>query len=561
MAFDRIWHRSYAPGVPPEIIPEKITMAEVLHRSAERYADRTAFYFMGRRITYRELEKLVNRFTRALEELGVRPGDKVAMLLPNLPQLIIANLAAYHLGAVTVMNNPLYQERELAYQLNDSDSRWLICLDLLLPRALKLRVETKIEAIVACHINDCLPFPKKQLYPLVKKKMYRKVAPEPGVFLFMDLMARQPDGPVASHARWEDLAALLYTGGTTGVSKGAMLTHAHISTVIQQFSAWFPDLRDAPETLMGVYPIFHSAGYSVSQNLTILNGWTSIVVPRPEPGFIVEMLKACRPSFLPGVPTIFVGLLGREDFRSMDLSFIKGFFAGAAPLAPDTVKQLMDLTGKGIYDVYGLTENVAFAVATPWKGKAKAGTVGVPLPNTDLKIVDLETGEKEVAPGESGEICIKGPQVMTGYYKKPEETAKVLRDGWLYTGDIGFLDEDGHLTIVDRKKDLIVAGGYNVYPKEIDEVLFDHPKILEACAIGIPDPYRGETVKAFIVVKPGETLTEEEITRHCRERLAAYKVPKAIAFLDSLPKSAVGKILRRELRAREMTQQGQMAQT
>ena len=561
MAFDRIWHRSYAPGVPPEIIPEKITMAEVLHRSAERYADRTAFYFMGRRITYRELEKLVNRFTRALEELGVRPGDKVAMLLPNLPQLIIANLAAYHLGAVTVMNNPLYQERELAYQLNDSDSRWLICLDLLLPRALKLRVETKIEAIVACHINDCLPFPKKQLYPLVKKKMYRKVAPEPGVFLFMDLMARQPDGPVASHARWEDLAALLYTGGTTGVSKGAMLTHAHISTVIQQFSAWFPDLRDAPETLMGVYPIFHSAGYSVSQNLTILNGWTSIVVPRPEPGFIVEMLKACRPSFLPGVPTIFVGLLGREDFRSMDLSFIKGFFAGAAPLAPDTVKQLMDLTGKGIYDVYGLTENVAFAVATPWKGKAKAGTVGVPLPNTDLKIVDLETGEKEVAPGESGEICIKGPQVMTGYYKKPEETAKVLRDGWLYTGDIGFLDEDGHLTIVDRKKDLIVAGGYNVYPKEIDEVLFDHPKILEACAIGIPDPYRGETVKAFIVVKPGETLTEEEITRHCRERLAAYKVPKAIAFLDSLPKSAVGKILRRELRAREMKQQGQTAQT
>ena len=561
MAFDRIWHRSYAPGVPPEIIPEKITMAEVLHRSAERYADRTAFYFMGRRITYRELEKLVNRFTRALEELGVRPGDKVAMLLPNLPQLIIANLAAYHLGAVTVMNNPLYQERELAYQLNDSDSRWLICLDLLLPRALKLKVETKIEAIVACHINDCFPFPKKQLYPLVKKKMYRKVAPEPGVFLFMDLMARQPDGPVASHARWEDLAALLYTGGTTGVSKGAMLTHAHISTVIQQFSAWFPDLRDAPETLMGVYPIFHSAGYSVSQNLTLLNGWTSIVVPRPEPGFIVEMLKACRPSFLPGVPTIFVGLLGREDFRSMDLSFIKGFFAGAAPLAPDTVKQLMDLTGKGIYDVYGLTENVAFAVATPWKGKAKAGTVGVPLPNTDLKIVDLETGEKELPPGESGEICIKGPQVMTGYYKKPEETAKVLRDGWLYTGDIGFLDEDGHLTIVDRKKDLIVAGGYNVYPKEIDEVLFDHPKILEACAIGIPDPYRGETVKAFIVVKPGETLTEEEITRHCRERLAAYKVPKTIAFLDSLPKSAVGKILRRELRAREMKQQGQTAQT
>jgi len=549
MAFERIWHKSYAPGVPPAIDPERITMAEALHRTAARFPERTAFYFMGRKISFRELESLVNRFARALAALGVRAGDKVATLLPNIPQHVIANHACYRLGAVTVMNNPLYSERELEYQLNDSDARFLVTLDLLLPRALKLRPTTKIETIIPCHINDYLPFPKKQLYPFVKRKMYRKVVPAPGVHLFLELIGQYPDDPVPIAARWEETAAILYTGGTTGAGKGAMLTHANICGVVQQFRAWFPDLKDGEDSLMGVYPIFHSAGYSVSQNLPIWAGWTSIMIPRPEPGIIIEMLKACRPGFLPGVPTIFVGLLNREVFRKMDLSYIKGFFAGAAPLAPETVRQLKELTGREIYDVYGLTENTAFATCTPWKGKAKPGTVGVPLPNTDLKIVDLETGTKELPAETAGEICIRGPQLMTGYYKNPEETKNALRDGWLYTGDIGFLDEDGHLTIVDRKKDMIVAAGFNIYPKEIDEVLFGHPRILEACAVGVSDEYRGETVKAFIVVKPGETLTEKEIIEYCRERLALYKVPRQIVFMDSLPKSAVGKILRRELRA------------
>ena len=549
MSFERIWHKSYAPGVPPAIEPERITMGEVLRRTAGRYPDRIAFIFMGRKISFEELESLVNRFTRALAGLGVTAGDKVAMLLPNLPQLVIANHACYRLGAITVMNNPLYSERELERQLNDSDARFLIALDLLLPRALKLRPSTKIEAIIPCHINDYLPFPKKQLYPLVKKEMYRKVIPETGVHPFLDLIGRYPDDPVPIEARWDDVAAFIYTGGTTGVSKGAMLTHANISGVVQQFLAWFPDLKERQETIMGVYPIFHSAGYTVSQNLTIWEGWTNIMIPRPEPGIIVEMLKTYKPAFLPGVPTIFVGLLNREEFRKMDLSFIKGFFGGAAPLAPDTVKQLTELTGKGIYDVYGLTENTALATCTPWQGKVKPGTVGVPIPNTEVRIVDLATGTRERPTGEAGEICIKGPQLMQGYYKRPEETANALRDGWLYSGDIGFLDEDGHLTIIDRKKDMIVAGGYNIYPKEIDEVLYDHPKIVEACAVGVPDEYRGETVKAFVVVKPGKNLTEEEVIAYCRERLSAYKVPKQIEFLESLPKSAVGKILRRELRA------------
>jgi len=548
MPFERSWHKSYAPGVPAEVDIEKVTMPEVLTKIAKKYPDRTAFIYMGTKITFRELERLVNRFTRAVLDLGVRPGDKVAMLLPNIPQIVIADYATYRVGAVTAMNNPLYTESELEHQLNDSDATVLVTLDLLLPRALKLKDKTKIKTIITCHINDYLPFPVKQLFPFVKKGMYRKVEPQEGVYQFMDLIKKYSDDPVENLARWDDVAALIYTGGTTGVSKGAMLTHANISGIMQQFNAWFPDLKDTEQSLMGIYPIFHSAGYSVSQNMTIMNGWSCILVPKPEPNAIIEMLRKFKPTFLPGVPTIYLGLLRDKRFREMDLSFVKGYFGGAAPLPEDTLNQLKELHGAIIYDVFGATENVAFATMTPWGGTVKRGTVGLPLPNTDLKIVDVETGTQELPVGEDGEICIKGPQIMKGYYKRPEETSATIRDGWFYIGDIGHLDEDGYLTISDRKKDLIVASGFNIYPNEIDGILFSHPKILEACCIGVPDEYRGETVKAYIVVQPGENLTKEEVISYCREKLAAYKVPKEIEFIDELPKSAIGKILRRELR-------------
>lgn len=552
MPFERPWHASYSPGVPPEIEIRKITMAEALSNTARKYPNEVAYIYMGKKITYRDLEGLVNRFARALKALGVRRGDKVAMLLPNIPQVAIADHACYRLGAVTAMNNPLYTERELAYQLDDSDARVVVTLDLLLPRLVKIRNQTKIDTIITCHINDFLPFPVKQLFPFVKKDMYRKITTQTGVYQFMDLLKAHPEAPVQSEAAWDDLAALIYTGGTTGVSKGAMLTHENISAVIQIFRAWFPDLKDTGESLLGVYPVFHSAGYSVSQNFPFWSGWTCVLVPRPTPEAIVEQLRKFRPSFLPGVPTIYTGLLQNAEFRSMDLSFVKGYFGGAAPLPDDTVNELKTLHGAIINDVYGATENTAFATCTPWKGRVKSGTVGVPLPNTDIKIVDIETGEAQMKTGQSGEVCIKGPQVMAGYYKKPDETAAALRDGWFYTGDIGVFDEDGYLAIVDRKKDLIIAGGFNIYPKEVDQVLFDHPKVLEACTIGVPDAYRGESVKAFIVLKAGEHLTAGEVIAYCKDKLAAYKVPRDIEFLPELPKSAIGKILRRELKAKEM---------
>lgn len=548
MALERPWHKSYAPGVPFEINFEKLTMDEALTRSAEQFAERTALLYMGRHLSYRELNLLVNRCARALLGLGVKKGDKVAMLLPNIPQVVVATYAAFRIGAVAVMNNPLYTERELEYQLRDSDSKILVTLDLLLPRALKLRDKTPIENIITCHINDYLPFPKKQLFPIVKKKMYRKVEPQKNVYEFLGLIKKYSDQSLAGASNWEDLAAFLYTGGTTGVSKGVMLTHANLSCNVQQFSAWIPDLEKGNESVLAVFPFFHSAGFTAIQNLCLWMGYTAILVPRPEPETIIAMLRQFKPHFLPAVPTIFVGLLNNGEFRRMDLSFIKGFFSGAAPLAADTLQQLKDLTGATMLEVYGLTETAPVASVTPWKGKIKPGTVGIPVPNTDVKIVDVESGKEEMKPGVPGEVIIKGPQVMKGYYQKPEETEAVLKDGWLFTGDIGLFDEDGYLSIVERKKDMIIASGYNIYPREIDEILFEHPKILEACTIGVSDPYRGETVKSYVVVKPGESLTAEEVIRFCREKLAPYKVPKMVEFIEALPKSAVGKILKREVK-------------
>ena len=547
----KLWHQSYAKGVKPYLEYDQTTVSNALSRSAETFPGNYALNYMGTRITFKALDEYVNQFSRALEDMGVGPGDKVAVCLPNIPQAPIANYAVFRIGAATVQVNPLYTEREMVYQLNDSDAKVVITLSLLVPRMEKIRGETKIEKIIACHIHTFLPFPKKQLFPFVRKAMYRKVQPNAQVSVFKDVIKGYSGAKREDKSAWDDIGALLYTGGTTGVSKGVMLTHANLSSNVQQFAAWFPDLKPGEERLMGNFPFFHSAGFTAIQNFCIWMAYEVILVPRPEPQIIIELTKKYKPTFLPGVPTIFVGLLAEPAFRNMDLSSIKGFFSGAAPLAADTIRDLKALTGADMCEVYGLTENAPIATVTPWGGTIKPGTVGCPVPDTDIRIMDLEKGETEMPQGETGEIAIKGPQVMKGYYNKPEETARALKDGWFYSGDVGRFDEDGYLSIVDRIKDMIIAGGFNVYPVEIDNVLFEHPKILEACAVGVPDEYRGETVKAYVVPKKGEVLTEKEVVAYCREHLAAYKVPRTVAFVEELPKSAVGKILRRKLRDME----------
>lgn len=552
---EKIWHKSYAPGVPKTLEYERLTVSQALTRSAERFPNKVALNYMGRKITYRELDHLVNRFAGALTDLGAGEGDKIAVCLPNIPQVVIANIAIFRIGAVAVQNNPLYTERELSYQLNDSDARMVITLSLLVPRMQKIRPNTKLERIVGCHIHSFLPFLKRRLFPFVKKDMFRKIEKDTDVHEFGDLVGKQSDVPVEDQSRWEELAALIYTGGTTGVSKGVMLTHANLSCNVQQFVAWFPGFKPGEESLVGTFPIFHSAGFTAIQNFITWQAWEHFMIPRPEPKGLVEILKKNKPGWLPGVPTIFVGLLDDKEFRKMDLSFIRGFFSGAAPLAAETIRDLKALTGATLCEVYGMTETSPIATVTPWGGKIKPGTVGIPVSDTDVRIVDVETGTTELPIGEAGEIIIKGPQVMKGYYKKPEETDQTLKDGWFYTGDLGSFDQDGYLKVVDRKKDMVIAGGYNIYPVEIDNVLMEHPKILHACAVGVPHPYRGETIKAFVVLKQGETLTTEMLIRYCKEKLAAYKVPKLVEFTEELPMSAVGKVLRRTLRDREVEKQ------
>ncbi len=549
---EKLWHKSYVSGVPKTLEYEKITISEALARSARKFPEKTALNYMGKRISFREYDQLVNRFAAALLDMGIKEGDKVSVCLPNIPQAFIAGMAIFRIGAAIVQNNPLYTEHELQHQLNDSDSRIIITLSLLVPRIEKIQSATKIEKIVACHINSYLPFPKKQLFPFVKKDMVRKITPSENVVVFKDLIGKYSPSQIKDKGKWDEIGALLYTGGTTGVSKGVMLTHSNISSNVQQFVAWFPDLKPGEESMIGNFPVFHSAGFTALQNFCAWMAYEIILVPRPEPAINIELIKKYKPTFLPGVPTIFVGLLSEPEFKKMDLSSIKGFFSGAAPLASDTIRDLHDLTGATMCEVYGSTETSPIVSVTPWGGKVKPGTIGCPIPDTDIKIIDLSDPEKEMPQGEAGEILIKGPQIMKGYYKNPEETENVLKDGWFYSGDIGVFDEDGYLSIVDRKKDMIIAGGYNIYPVELDNVLFEHPKILEACTIGLPDEYRGETVKAFVVPKEGETLTAEDVTKFCKEKMAAYKVPKIIEFVDELPKSAVGKILRRKLKDMEL---------
>ena len=547
----QIWHKSYVPQVPHQIELENIAMPEFLAGNAKKFPDRTALIFMGKKISYGELDQEVSKMASSLRRLGLKPGDRVSLLLPNIPQVVIAYYGVWRAGGVPVPNNPLYTDRELAHQFNISESTILISLDLLTPRMLALQPETRIRHIISCHINDYLPFPLKTLFPWIKRNMYHRFEPKDGFHRYRDLIAGASLDFTPVRPDMNDLALIPFTGGTTGVSKGVELTHANISHMSQLMRAWFYDWKDSPEVELGIFPFFHLAGFTAVMNMSIINGWTDVLVPKPEPKVVLDMMLKYKPGVIPAVPTIYAGLLKLPEIDRTDLSFVKGFFSGAAPLALETISALKKAAGADIVEGFGMTESAALVTVTPWRGRLKPGSVGVPLPNTEVRIMDVETGENEAPIGEEGEVVFRGPQMCRGYYRMPEETAESIRNGWFYTGDIGRMDEDGYLYIVDRKKDMIIAGGFNIFPREIDEVLYEHPAVNEACSFGVPDPYRGETVKACVVLNPGCELTAEELDAHCRERLTAYKVPKLYEFMDDLPKSAIGKILRRELRARE----------
>lgn len=547
MSVEYVWQGSYPPGVPRELDVEPITMPEILTQTAGRFPNVTALVFMGKKITYRELEAAVNRFARALTALGVKAGDKVGILLPNMPQLVIAGYAAMRIGAVAVPHNPLAAEEDLVRQCGDAGPAVLITLDLLFPRALDVKEKTGLRSVIICHVPDFLPFPGNFLLRYAHKDLYRKIAPQPGIHEFLALLGAHPGTPVENRARWEEVGAILHTDGTTGAGKGVMLTHANLSCSARQLRAWLPGLQDGKESVLAAIPFFHGAGWTAIQDLSILAGWTDILVPRPEAQVVMEIMGKNRPTLLPAMPGVYSSLLAREAFRKMDFSRARAFLSGAAPLPRQVIGELRALKDVPVITFYGLAENAFAGTATAWSGPEKRGSAGLPLPGTDLKIVDPETGTRTLPAGEAGEICIKGPQVMKGYCKANGEEGAAIREGWLFTGDVGSLDGEGCLTVLDRKADRIVTDGHVLYPAEIDEALLTHPSVLEACTIGIPDAQRGQAVKAYVVLRPGETAEAQEIVAHCKARLAPGKVLHGVAFIDELPKSAGGKILRREV--------------
>lgn len=551
------WLAAYEPGVNEHCTYEETCLPAFLKRSSEKDPDRMALNFQGYRTTYRELDDMTDRFAKALQDFGVRKGDAVAILLPNLIPCVAAYYAILRIGAVAVMNNPLYSDRELAHQFADSGATVLITLDLLGDRMIDLRPKTRIRQIVYTSIGDYLPFPKNLLFPLVgkKKKLAASVKPADDVFRWKDVLKKHDPAPAEVPLSFEDTAMYQYTGGTTGVSKGVILTHANLSQQVQQIAGWFPTFRRGRETMLGALPFFHVFGLSTAMNLAIYMGWGNVLVPKPQPDQLLEAISKFRPSFAPLVPTMYIGLLNHPEIEKADLTSIDGCFSGSAPLPVEVIRDFEAKTGATIVEGYGLTETTPVTHINPYhKDKRKIGSIGVPLCDTECRIVSLDDGTTDMPPGESGELLIRGPQVMKGYLNMPEETAQVLtEDGWLHTGDIARMDEAGYFYIVDRKKDLIISGGYNVYPRDIDEVFFEHPQVLEACTVGIPHPSRGEAAKVFVVLKPNETATAEELLDYCKERLAKYKWPVEIEFRDELPKTNVGKILRKDLKAEEMS--------
>ena len=549
------WLASYEHGVQAEIEYENACLPEFLARSADRFPEKAALNFQGYQITYRQLKEMTDRFATALTAFGVKKGDRVAILLPNLIPCVAAYYAILQIGGIVVMNNPLYSDRELEHQFNDSGSSVLVTLDLLGNRMIDLRPKTRIQQIIYTSIGDYLPFPKNLLFPLVgkKKKLAADVKPAEQVYRWKQVIADHAPDPPQVELSFEEAAMYQYTGGTTGVSKGVILTHANLSKNVQQVRSWFPTFREGAEIMLGALPFFHVFGLTTAMNFAIHMGWGHILVPRPQPEPLLEAIGKFQPTFAPLVPTMYIGMLSHPKIDRTPMTSLKGCFSGSAPLPVEVIRDFENRTGAVIVEGYGLTETSPVTHINPFAGgKRIVGSIGVPIPDTEVRIADLEDSSKDVATGETGEVLIRGPQVMQGYWNKPEATAETIVDGWLRTGDIGRMDAEGYFYIVDRKKDMIISGGYNVYPRDIEEVFFEHPKVQEASAIGIPHPSRGESVKVFVVLKQDASATAEELMEFCSEKLAKYKWPAEIEFRDELPKTNVGKVLKKELRAEEM---------
>ncbi|MEW5785930.1 MAG: long-chain fatty acid--CoA ligase [Bacillota bacterium] len=550
---EKIWLKNYEPEVPHSMDYPDISLYELFLQSARQHGSQAAVSFMGRELTYNALLEQVQNFAAALQKLGVKKGDRVAIHLPNCTQFPIAYFATLSLGAVVVPCNPMYVARELAHQLKDSGAETIVTLTRFYKIIKEVQPQTNLKNVIVTSIKDFFPGFLSFLYTVAKeKKEGDRVSLEAGDLNFLNLLNEHKGQSVTpAEVKPSDRAVFMYTGGSTGVSKGAVLLHRNLVANVLQLKAWDVKAKHGQEVILAVLPFFHSFGMTTCLNLGLLNGNKVVMLPRFVLADVLKTIDKEKPTIFPGVPTLYVAINNAPDLAKHDLSSIRVCVSGAAPLPVEVQQQFEKNSGGKLVEGYGLSETSPVSHANPVHGLRKPGSIGLPITDVEMKIVDVETGEKELPIGEIGEICLKGPHIMEGYLNMPEENANSLRNGWFYTGDIAKVDEDGYTYIVDRKKDMVIAGGYNIYPRDIEEVLYTHPKIMETTVAGIKDPYRGETLKAYVVLKEGETLTEEEVIEFCKSNLAAYKVPKLVEFRDQLPKTMVGKVLRRVLREEE----------
>jgi long-chain acyl-CoA synthetase len=553
-SLDRPWLQHYDPEVPPRLRYENVPLFAFLENAAQKHPQRLALRFQNWKATYAQLEQLVGYAAAHLKASGIRPGDRVAIMLPNTPQCIISYWACLKIGAVVVMTNPLYMEKELVHHFTDSGATTLVTLDLLWKRIQPLLPRFDLQRIFITSIADCLGFPLNFLYLWKVRREYGRLEipyDNYKIFPWKILLHRASvESPHLVNPH-RDLAMLQYTGGTTGIAKGVMLSHANLSANAQQCRAILHSLHEHGEIVLGVLPFFHIYGLTVCVNFGTLIGATLLPLPKFDPRETLQTIHKHRPTIFPCAPSIFIALLQQKKIEAYDLSSVRYCISGSAPMPVAVMERFHQLTGARIVEGYGLTEASPVTHLNPLHGKTKPGSIGLPFPDTDAAIVDMEVGCIPVPPGKEGELILRGPQVMQGYWNRPDDTAAVLRNGWLYTGDIATMDEEGYFYIIDRKKDLIITGGYNVYPREIDEVLHEHPAVKEAVTVGVKHATRGEIIKAYIVLKEGHTATKSDIISFCRAKLANYKVPKQVEFRQELPKTLVGKVLRRAIREEE----------
>ena len=560
----RPWLKKYDPGVPHHIDYPVVPLYHFLEEDARKYPDHVAIIFKGGKITFRQLDELTDRMAAGLAKMGVKKGDRVAILMANCPQFLISYFGILKAGGTVVACNPLYAPPELEHQLNDCGAEVVIAMSRFYPVVKKVQPNTRVRHVIVTNIKEYLPPALRVLYTLVKeKKEGDRVALAPGDHWFQDVLkANSPaDRPKVQMNPKEDVAIFQYTGGTTGVPKGAMATHFNLVANALQIKSWLPGVRDAELTVLTALPLFHVYGMVAAMCFALASASTQIIIPNPRDiDDILETINKYKPSIFPGVPTMYNAinnhpkvLEGKVDIRS-----IRACISGSAPLLRETQTRFEQLTGGNLREGYGLSEAPTASHCNPMLGENREGSIGLPLPDVDAAIVDLDTGTRFLGPGEEGELILRGPQVFKGYWQMPTETANVLRqlpDGnvWLFTGDIAKMDEDGYFYIVDRVKDMVIVSGFKVFTRELDEVLAKHPDVEMAASIGIPDPERpgSERVAAAIVLKAGvkgDDAKREEIRLYLKEKVAPYKVPKVIEFVEQLPQSGVGKILKRELK-------------